>query len=107
MRHSNPSVVDVRQVSLSSLTRIRENLAVPVSRIGGGQERLAPRLLYRVDLTVPVHRHLQTLQITFVLLGNHLNDYRWLLRYTILNYSVNRSEERRVGKECRSRWSPY
>src|SRR5256884_5010302 len=24
-----------------------------------------------------------------------------------LPYSVNRSEERRVGKECRSRWSPY
>ena len=26
------------------------------------------------------------------------------------NYSlelINRSEERRVGKECRSRWSPY
>ena len=22
-------------------------------------------------------------------------------------YSFNRSEERRVGKECRSRWSPY
>ena len=22
-------------------------------------------------------------------------------------YSVARSEERRVGKECRSRWSPY
>ena len=22
-------------------------------------------------------------------------------------YSVSRSEERRVGKECRSRWSPY
>ena len=21
--------------------------------------------------------------------------------------SLNRSEERRVGKECRSRWSPY
>ena len=24
-----------------------------------------------------------------------------------LNYTVLRSEERRVGKECRSRWSPY
>ena len=24
-----------------------------------------------------------------------------------LAYSVDRSEERRVGKECRSRWSPY
>src|SRR2546429_8056308 len=23
------------------------------------------------------------------------------------NYSLERSEERRVGKECRSRWSPY
>ena len=22
-------------------------------------------------------------------------------------YNVERSEERRVGKECRSRWSPY
>ena len=22
-------------------------------------------------------------------------------------YGANRSEERRVGKECRSRWSPY
>ena len=22
-------------------------------------------------------------------------------------YKVSRSEERRVGKECRSRWSPY
>ena len=22
-------------------------------------------------------------------------------------YSLDRSEERRVGKECRSRWSPY
>ena len=23
------------------------------------------------------------------------------------SWTVNRSEERRVGKECRSRWSPY
>ena len=27
------------------------------------------------------------------------NGYRWV--------EVERSEERRVGKECRSRWSPY
>ena len=30
---------------------------------------------------------------------NESNGYR--------DYSENRSEERRVGKECRSRWSPY
>ena len=27
--------------------------------------------------------------------------------YSGLNYKDARSEERRVGKECRSRWSPY
>src|ERR1035441_536713 len=26
---------------------------------------------------------------------------------TVTYLDVNRSEERRVGKECRSRWSPY
>ena len=26
---------------------------------------------------------------------------------TVLNKRHRRSEERRVGKECRSRWSPY
>ena len=31
-----------------------------------------------------------------------LNTYRNRLRDEII-----RSEERRVGKECRSRWSPY
>ena len=29
------------------------------------------------------------------------------LRFTNTRLTVNRSEERRVGKECRSRWSPY
>ena len=29
------------------------------------------------------------------------------LEALIQKYSTTRSEERRVGKECRSRWSPY
>ena len=28
-------------------------------------------------------------------------------RVALVGINVNRSEERRVGKECRSRWSPY
>ena len=28
-------------------------------------------------------------------------------KYKIENEVIVRSEERRVGKECRSRWSPY
>src|ERR1051326_2626943 len=30
-----------------------------------------------------------------------------MIQHAGLYASVNRSEERRVGKECRSRWSPY
>ena len=29
------------------------------------------------------------------------------IRDEMMNYRGSRSEERRVGKECRSRWSPY
>ena len=29
------------------------------------------------------------------------------LRRILTAMTTNRSEERRVGKECRSRWSPY
>ena len=36
------------------------------------------------------------------------NDTRVLNKlYVILDVLAERSEERRVGKECRSRWSPY
>ena len=27
--------------------------------------------------------------------------------YQLIEFNAERSEERRVGKECRSRWSPY
>ena len=30
-----------------------------------------------------------------------------LKQYFKVNKNFTRSEERRVGKECRSRWSPY
>ena len=37
---------------------------------------------------------------------NLLKDYKFKLAITII-CALCRSEERRVGKECRSRWSPY
>src|SRR3712207_666366 len=36
----------------------------------------------------------------------HVNFFQ-MLSAGILTLIYNRSEERRVGKECRSRWSPY
>src|SRR5574337_2207949 len=40
---------------------------------------------------------------------NHLEGhlYAALLDHEDLSFPFTRSEERRVGKECRSRWSPY
>src|SRR5688572_31709506 len=35
-----------------------------------------------------------------------LLEFPWLVR-SIAQGRADRSEERRVGKECRSRWSPY
>ena len=29
------------------------------------------------------------------------------IAYVLVKSEIARSEERRVGKECRSRWSPY
>src|ERR1035438_10247654 len=44
-------------------------------------------------------------------LGLHIAEGRWLHdpRYldAYVDFWLHRSEERRVGKECRSRWSPY
>ena len=38
----------------------------------------------------------------------HLDRYKYASRYEADSYEhQERSEERRVGKECRSRWSPY
>ena len=35
------------------------------------------------------------------------HDFQWPRPQSICSDIVERSEERRVGKECRSRWSPY
>ena len=39
-------------------------------------------------------------------LGNYVGAIRPAVR-AAQNPDTTRSEERRVGKECRSRWSPY
>ena len=34
-------------------------------------------------------------------------EFSQIIRENRLSHAYLRSEERRVGKECRSRWSPY
>ena len=38
---------------------------------------------------------------------NKYDFFEYTEKNRILKYYISRSEERRVGKECRSRWSPY
>ena len=46
---------------------------------------------------------------TTILLGHHYqrDEVIRFADFTGDSYKLSRSEERRVGKECRSRWSPY
>src|SRR2546429_4555029 len=49
--------------------------------------------------------HVRDSGLTHALLG--LTNKELLLGHPVVGQSWERSEERRVGKECRSRWSPY
>src|SRR5256886_8809845 len=53
---------------------------------------------------------LATVLLTNTFQGLDLSSAEGTLRgsaETVMEHIRNRSEERRVGKECRSRWSPY
>ena len=68
------------------------------------REKSLARMLFGGRSTVTV-RELSRLEVREELLpGGGRRDVHDLSSGAIL---VNRSEERRVGKECRSRWSPY
>ena len=71
-------------------------------------------------LGLPMKYFYLVLPVAFVLMSVRIlaNDYRVLIRGEALKdpeqaeierlaHQAERSEERRVGKECRSRWSPY
>src|SRR5256885_6399661 len=52
---------------------------------------------------IPMHLRRESISILFSRTPNPLS----LSPYFSSPYTSTRSEERRVGKECRSRWSPY
>ena len=55
--------------------------------------------LQNVTVIIPAHNRPERLR--------RLLDYYSRTDIKILVPDSSRSEERRVGKECRSRWSPY
>ena len=68
--------------------------ATPIERMeGNSQVRI-------IDVTAD-SRAVETGSLFFCLRGEHVDGHNFA------NMAAERSEERRVGKECRSRWSPY
>ena len=63
-----------------------------------GQDALAETLFYEVNQTFTVKSNDITRSFIYKKTGEMV---------TVSIIDIIRSEERRVGKECRSRWSPY
>ena len=93
------SPADLRRLDASECDvlakEIRDYLITTVSGTGG---HLGPNLGV-VELTMGLHRTFESPRDTIIFDVGHQTYVHKLL--------TGRSEERRVGKECRSRWSPY
>ena len=75
------------------------NIKYMFTVIGGGWERVSRAYFIADDRVYFLNKFSPD---DLKMLENHFDDITATLA------SVNfRSEERRVGKECRSRWSPY
>ena len=67
------------------------------------------RVLGYIEGPVVPHRHLQDQSFTEEIVdhSHKSGGYISVTCLSIAKKATTRSEERRVGKECRSRWSPY
>src|SRR2546430_15118345 len=109
----------VRRAGDIEAARIRELPRIPARSADGEPESLAGSDLIRLELDVLAHRdpaHLHRSVVAENLLDGGANEHRIVAKTCKLRAVLEqrehavadrRSEERRVGKECRSRWSAY
>ena len=78
-------------------------------------ERVAPGVVWRKSVSQPVQTGYKAIDSMVpigrgqreLIIGDRQTGKTAVAVDAILNQKDTRSEERRVGKECRSRWSPY
>ena len=58
-------------------------------------------------MELSIQERLKDLRVERGLTLEQLAEQTHLSKSALGSYEGDRSEERRVGKECRSRWSPY
>src|SRR5688572_32031401 len=75
-----------------------QTCALPIFGFAYGTAYLLPML---IQLSARSLRHTEAIDRCLTWLG------AWGMLLLVLDLTATRSEERRVGKECRSRWSPY
>ena len=62
------------------------------------------------ELVFDTYREMRKLGLSIDILSvtsNDFKNYKVIVAPGLMHMYTDRSEERRVGKECRSRWSPY
>src|ERR1039458_8647049 len=87
------------------------HLAMP-SNVSPERKRIVKAYGATVDWTAPDQGSDGAIRRARELAGNEPARYYYADQYSndanwLAHYHSTRSEERRVGKECRSRWSPY
>jgi len=82
-----------------TVNRLALELHVPATRIG---EIVHERRRITAETALRLARYFNTNAEFWLNLQNFFD-----LEVTRRSGKISRSEERRVGKECRSRWSPY
>ena len=104
----DPAVTSVEQLRkefpgrsiqlIVSPEKLGANVKVPVDAVTASGSGLDPDIsIANADLQAQ-----REIEIPLVLLGERSNR-----KHCVRQADALRSEERRVGKECRSRWSPY
>src|SRR5256885_17154879 len=63
------------------------------------------RMDWEVELGIVIGERARNVSVADAL--EHVAGYCLANDVSEREYQIDRSEERRVGKECRSRWSPY
>src|ERR1051326_3811586 len=91
-------------------TNVRRTMFLTIEVMRGGRERimnrndLVPAIILAAGASARMGSPKALLKIGGKTFLRHIVD---VLRDSGISGIVIRSEERRVGKECRSRWSPY
>ena len=71
------------------------------------EHSLGGRVFQRIREDILKGKYKQNDELKEATLGKELGVSRTPVREALRQLELERSEERRVGKECRSRWSPY